>query len=212
MPIVTIQRHATRLDADPRVVLARVFDTPLSVEGVNLALNSKIIGAKRTFASPFLCTVHTAALCSAKHLIVDGAYVMEPGEVTIDNRFCEVWNRRVLHAPVDQVVLFNADELKQAMRLDVVLHHSAHEMPANEESRGTGGEADVRFKRAITALALENLDCDHVHVVTHGDAVGAMAGLCGKDVYEVDYCGFITAQFKDNAWTVVHKHGVGFLE
>ena len=211
MPLVTVMRHSIRLDSDPNFIIARVFDTPLSQEGINLALNTKIPGVKRVISSPFLRCVHTAALVHGKCSLVDNALSFTPGNVVIDNRVREVWNRRVLGAPIDQVTLLNDDELQGEMHLDMDITRTDHAIPGIEETRGMHGDADLRFKAAIQAIVEENPDVDHILIVSHGDAVSAMANMVSKEIYEANFCCHITAEYKDNAWTFVESKGVGIF-
>lgn len=210
MPLITVMRHGDRMDEDPAAVIARIFDCPLSAEGVNRALNTKIPGVKKTIASPMLRCVHTAVLSSGIHSFGDGVSTFNPGKITVDNRLCEVWNRRVLRAPIDTVTLLTKEEYQQAMGLQTELILSDHPLPSAEESRGSGGTADDRFLAAIQAIAAENSDFDHILLVTHGDAVSSMANLLGRSVYETNYCSFITAEF-NGTWNFVSSNGVGFL-
>lgn len=211
MPQVTVMRHSIRLDSDPNAIIARTFDTPLSQEGINLALNTNIPGVKRVISSPLLRCVHTAVLVHGKCSLDDNALSFTPGEVIIDNRVREVWNRRVLGAPIDQVTMLNNDELQRETYLELNLTRTDHAIPDVEESRGTNGDADLRFKAAIQAIAEENSDIDHILIVSHGDAIGAMANMVSKEIYEANFCCHITLEYKDNAWTYVASNGVGFL-
>lgn len=210
MTLVTVMRHSDRLDEDASAVIARIFDTPLSAKGINLAINTKIAGAKKTIASPFLRCVHTAVLSSGVHSFADGILSFTPTKVTIDNRLCEVWNRRVVKSPLEMVTLLSVEEYQDAIGLPAQLELSAHPLPPVEETRGTGGTADLRFKAAIRAIVSENADVDHILIVSHGDAIGAMANLVGLSIYEANFCSFITAKF-NGSWSFVSSNGVGIL-
>ena len=210
MPLVTVMRHSDRMDEDPSVIIPRIFDCPLSDKGVRRALNTKIPGVKKTFASPMLRSVHTAVLSTGTHSFVDGVSTFTPNRVTVDNRLCEVWNRDVLRAPIDTVTLLTTEGYDAAMGISTELILTDHPLPLTEESRGTGGTADERFLTAIQDISRENSDFDHILIVTHGDAVSSMASLVGLTVYETNYCCFITAEF-NGTWKFVSSNGVGFL-
>lgn len=206
MQLLTAMRHADRQDEHGEV--DRPFDTPISEEGKQVAINTKV-PAKKTIASPFLRCAHTAAL-SCGVIRWEQGVTFNAGEVHLDARFGEVWHPKVVKAPLDQVALLNVDQLHEAIGVPVVLHPSEHAMPSGQESRGTGGDADNRFKNAFKSVVAENPGVDML-VVSHGDAVSALANLVGKEVYEVNYCGWLTVGYENGRWTFVGSHGVGMF-
>lgn len=206
MQFLTAMRHAERQDEHGEV--DRPFDTPISEEGKQVAINIKF-PVKKTIASPLLRTAHTAAL-SCGVIRWEGGCKFNAGEVHLDARFCEVWHPKVVKTPLDQVKLLNVEELQAAIDVPVVLHPSEHALPSAEESRGMGGDADTRFKKAYVAIVAENPGVDML-VVSHGDAVSALANLVGKEVYEVNYCGWVTVGYENGKWTFVGAHGVGMF-
>jgi broad specificity phosphatase PhoE len=209
MQYLTAMRHAERQDEHGD--LDRPFDTPISEKGKQVAINTKF-PVKKTIASPFLRCADTAAR-SCGVIRWEGECKFNAGEVHLDARFCEVWHPKVVNPKVntlDQVKLLSVEELQAAIEVPVVLHPSEHSLPSAEESRGMGGDADTRFKKAYVAIVAENPGVDLL-VVSHGDAVSALANLVGKEVYEVNYCGWVTVGYEDGKWTYVGRNGVGIF-
>ena len=192
MPLITVMQHAN--------VVADVFDAPLTLDGVNKAINIKIPGVKKTIAAPMIRCVHTAVLSSGTFAFVEDEpfeevhsspnIVFEPTQITVDNRLRNGWNHRTM----------TLEEYRDAMRIRSDLLFSNDPILVGDQ-----------FSTALHAIATESADYDHVLLVSDADALGSIANLVGKSVCETDGCGFITTNF-NGAWHYVSSHGVQFID
>ena len=201
---VDVFRHSFRADEDEDPVvrataLARPFDTPLSPAGIIKAQRKYATKTRYIFCSPFERCIQTAAEFQKRN----------GGIIVIDHGLGEVWHPKVVKCPLAQVTLLN-DE--QVSKITTNFIRNDTPLPEEEETRGGGGSADARFRAAFTRIALwcAQRQTYEVVIVSHGDSVSSMASMCGKEIYEVQPCGRITATY-NGSWSILESDEVGMM-
>jgi broad specificity phosphatase PhoE len=206
----TLVRHTKRLDdynnpPEVQATVQRVWDTEIDEEGVEMARAFAVTMPKPevVVASPMFRCVQTAAV----FLRVWG------GHMLVDSNWIEVWHPKVLKAPLATAILRTDEELKAYYPS---ISRLTSGVPPREETRGIGGSADHRYFVTLQASArhFADIKVNSVVIVSHGDSLSAMAKLFKKEIYSVEYCASITADYEwaTGAWTFVGETGVGWTD
>ena len=218
---VIVMRHGDRSDdgapTDNPVTNKRAEDPSLSQEGFKTAsrvacdiLRNQPID--KIVSSPMLRCAQTAGQVSVGiGKTSDGTF----HTVNIDSSLIEVWHRKVLKVEKIQDAKLCTD--KPGLPEEVTFTDFPTKLPTVEETRGIGGSADARFCEAIRNIATSSSKEGHktVVLVTHGDCLGSAVAMMAPDksVYEVEYCGIVTAVFdpKTGKWKLLPDecHGIG---
>ena len=200
--IIDLYRHSRRADDDDDPVIrasaeARPFDVSLSPAGHEKAQLKHISGTGYIFCSPFWRCIQTAKEFQDR----------KGGIIMIDNGLCEVWHPKVTKVPLAQVAL-HGDEVVST--LTTLFKRNTTPLPTEEETRGTGGTADARYRATITRIAkwCAAKGIDRVTIVSHGDSVSSLAAMCGVEIYSIEPCGRISASY-DGEWTFLDSDEVG---
>jgi len=209
---VHVFRHSLRADEDENsevraTALARPFDTPLSPAGIAKAQTKAqgtaqvkpIAKTRYIFCSPFWRCIQTAR----EFQKING------GIIIIDHGLGEVWHPKVVKRPLAEITLVDDDKVSELTELFI---RNDTPLPDEEETRGTGGSADARYRASFTRIAQwcaqrKNYE---VIIVSHGDSVSSMAAMCGKEIYSIEPCGHITASY-NGSWNLVETDEVGIM-
>lgn len=193
MPTIQIFRHDARMDLDDaeKANVDRIYDTPLSTTGLIHATQ---------------LTVHDGIVVSSPLLrCVQTAYPSLQGRpLVLDSRFMEVYHPKVIHSLQDFKLRTDA-ELPPAFYI-----RTAHGLP-EEETRGIGGSADIRYRAAIQDYADKALRSGiNVTIFTHGDCLASFAAMLRKEVYSTEYGCSITATY-NGTWEFISSNDVGLF-
>jgi hypothetical protein len=118
----------------------------------------------------------------------------------------EVYHHKVI-GPLHEFQFRTSDELPPALYI-----RTEHGIPTTEETRGTNGTADARFRAAILDYAERGhrAGIKHIQIFAHGDTISSFGSLLGKEVYSTEFGCSITATY-DGTWTFVSSNNVGIF-
>lgn len=197
---LVIVRHGDRADCsnDPKIkaLVENECNTPLDPTKVNTInktgiLLRKILSSKKTFdkiiSSPYdRCVSTTLGL------------VGSTSDIEFNGNISEIMNSKLLKQnfslvpPIIKNNLINKFGISNDIVDNIVF-------PQGEETRGTGGCADARFRSELNNIALKSISegLDNTLVVTHGDCLSSAMSFCNPNlyVYSVDYCGIVVLIF-----------------
>jgi broad specificity phosphatase PhoE len=195
MTTIQIFRHDARMDLDDaeKSNVDRLYDTPLS--SIGLAHAEVVAGRPGDIivSSPLLRCVQTALP------------TLQGRPLVLDARFMEVYHPNVIPSLQD-FKLRTEDELPPAFYI-----RTADGVP-QEETRGLGGSADKRYRKAIQDYADKALrsNIKYVTIFTHGDCLASFAAMLRKEVYSTEYGCSITATY-NGTWDFVTSNDVGIF-
>jgi len=139
-------------------------------------------------------------------------------KVKFNGGISEVMHTRVLKEQIDKVNQIVKDDLQTIgiSRQEI----NQINIPLIEETRGTNGSADYRFRNELTKIAEDACQSGYnkTLVVTHGDCIGSLVELCKikSSVCSVDYCGILVANFNivTKKWSLDYDKctGVGIIK
>lgn len=197
---LVVIRHGDRADSsdDPKIkaIVENECNTPLDPTKVNTIIKTgsllkKILNKKKTFdkiiSSPFdRCIGTTIGLVGSS------------SDIEFNGNISEIMNSKLLKQnfslvpPIIKHTLLNKYGISNDIVDNIVF-------PQGEETRGTGGNADARFRTELNNIALKSISegLDNTLVVTHGDCLSSAMLLSDPNlsVYSVDYCGIVVLIF-----------------
>ena len=200
---ITLHRHSLRADGDPDPVVqasvTRIHDTPLSPAGIQR------IREKGTNATQYIW-------CSDLWRCIETAVEVQKangGVIIIDGDLGEVRHPRVLKRPVSEFDVLDDDAVRTLTQNFIRLDPPE----IQEESRGLGGDADLRYKASLARIGdwCRRRKVSEVTVISHGDCVASLAALCGKSIYSIEEFGCITATY-NGTWTYKSSVDAGIMD